>query len=108
MSQLGHLKLLLHIKSAMASLRTFLLISILHTLLCVPLAAFETDQFNLPPVPLVDIGDEVSEYFELSIRGAVDALNLQIYQHEKCIASPLRLKGCGSRSDETRALAAVR
>ena len=33
--------------------------------------AFETDQYNLPPVPLADIGDEVSEYVEDKLRLAV-------------------------------------
>jgi hypothetical protein len=33
--------------------------------------AFETDQFNLPPKPLGDIGDEVSEYTEENVRRAI-------------------------------------
>src|SRR4051794_110913 len=48
------------------------------------LLAFETDQFNLPPDPLADIGDEVSEHLESSIRSAVAGLNSQIKRHEKC------------------------
>ncbi len=34
--------------------------------------AFETDQYNLPPEPLADIGDEVSEYAEQNLRNAGD------------------------------------
>ena len=50
-------------------------------LLC-PIAGFgfETDQYNLPPVPLADIGDEVSEYVALNLRAAVDKVNSDIAQ----------------------------
>ena len=40
--------------------------------------AFETDQFNLPPVPLADIGDEVSEHVEETLRFAVAKVNADI------------------------------
>lgn len=52
------------------------------------LRAFETDQYNLPPVPLADIGDEVSEYVEENIGKAVDKINAEI---EEC------LKNAGSK-----------
>ena len=52
------------------------------TLICIlPLTsifAFETDQYNLPPVPLADIGDEVSEYVEDNFRKAIDKINAEI------------------------------
>jgi len=34
--------------------------------------AFETDQYNLPPKPLADIGVEVSDHVESKLRTAVD------------------------------------
>lgn len=47
--------------------------------------AFETDQFNLPVVPLADIGDEVAEYTGQNIRKAVDKLNAEIATLQKCL-----------------------
>lgn len=41
-------------------------------------AAFETDQYNLPPVPLADIGDEVSEYTKENILEAIKKINSEI------------------------------
>jgi hypothetical protein len=40
--------------------------------------AFETDQYNLPPVPLADIGEEVREYTVENIRLAVSKVNAEI------------------------------
>ncbi len=47
--------------------------------------AFETDQYNLPPQPLADIGDEVSEYTEQNLRKAVDKINAEIIQRQSCL-----------------------
>ena len=46
--------------------------------------AFETDQFNLPPVPLADIGDEVSQFTAENIRAAIIKINKQIEVEQKC------------------------
>lgn len=46
--------------------------------------AFETDQFNLPPKPLADIGDEVEEYVERNLREAVDKTNEKIRAIQGC------------------------
>lgn len=48
-------------------------------------AAFETDQYNLPPVPLADIGDEVTEYVEAKVRSAIAELNEEIEKNESCL-----------------------
>jgi hypothetical protein len=65
--------------------------SIFAALICIaamlqPLAVlgFETDQYNLPPVPLADIGDQVSEYVEDNIRKALANLNKEIAENEDC------------------------
>ncbi len=54
--------------------------------------AFETDQYNLPPVPLADIGDEVSEYVEQRLVEAAAKLNAEIDKAAKCVAD--NGKGC--------------
>src|ERR1700730_425940 len=36
---------------------------------------FETDQYNLPPRPLADIGDEVTEHVEQKMRQAIEQIN---------------------------------
>ncbi len=72
----------------------------------VTVAAFETDQYNLPPVPLADIGDEVSEYVEDNLRTAVAQVNADI---EKCInCLETIIKGCGSPNEESKKLANLR
>ncbi|MEO6656252.1 MAG: hypothetical protein ABIO36_09245 [Pyrinomonadaceae bacterium] len=71
--------------------------------------AFETDQYNLPPVPLADIGDEVSEYVEASLATAVDKVNADITKRQKCLdAIPPRPKGCGLTESERKTLALLR
>jgi len=47
--------------------------------------AFETDQYNLPPQPLADIGDEVSEYTEGNLRKAVEKINAEILVRQSCL-----------------------
>ena len=65
---------------------------LLRLLLCVLLLttatvclAFETDQYNLPPEPLADIGDEVSEYTEENLRKAIVKINNEIFVHQSCL-----------------------
>jgi hypothetical protein len=59
--------------------------------------AFETDQYDLPPQPLKDIGDEVAAHVELKIRIAIDKINAAISAADNCIAAGAahRLHGCG-------------
>lgn len=64
--------------------------TILRTVLSVVLllqsvTAFETDQYNLPPQPLADIGDELSEYVEQNIKKAVDKINAEIVRRQSCL-----------------------
>ena len=47
--------------------------------------SFETDQYNLPPQPLADIGVEVSGYTEQNLRKAVDKINAQIVWRQICL-----------------------
>lgn len=49
------------------------------------ISAFETDQFNLPPQPLADIGDEVSEYVEQNLRKAIEKINAEILARQSCL-----------------------
>jgi hypothetical protein len=78
--------------------------------------AFETDQFNLPPKPLGDIGDEVSEYAEENVRAAISKLNAEIQARLACLENPanktsaakeLKIK-CGSPEADRARLAYLR
>lgn len=52
----------------------------------VPFAiAMETDQYNLPKVPLADIGDEVSAYLETNFRSSIEKINAEIALRESCV-----------------------
>jgi hypothetical protein len=65
--------------------------------------AFETDQYNLPPKPLADIGAEVTDHVESKLRTAVDKANAEIQARQKCLAQGTEDNGgggCGSRNDE--------
>lgn len=59
-----------------------------------PLWAFETDQYNLPPEPLADIGNEVTEYVAEQLKLAAAKLNERIKAAEKCLIA--KQKGCDS------------
>ncbi len=63
--------------------------------------AFETDQYNLPTIPLADIGDEVSEYTERNIREAVEKVNKKIHEFERCSKS-LKLEEARRKCDFSR------
>ena len=52
------------------------------------LMCFETDQYNLPPTPLADIGPEVYEYTLENIRTAVEKINAKIGKENRCIDDP--------------------
>ena len=72
------------------------------------LLAFETDQYNLPPVPLADIGDEVSQYVEENLLTAVNKVNADIAAQEACLEDAKRAKSCGSMADTKKKLAFLR
>ncbi|NOT47404.1 MAG: hypothetical protein HOP17_06605 [Acidobacteria bacterium] len=48
------------------------------------LFAFETDQYNLPPEPLADIGEEVAEYVEDNLHKAIEKINIEIARLQEC------------------------
>ncbi len=56
--------------------------------------AFETDQYNLPPKPLADIGIEVNEYVESVVLKSIEKVNSEILQREMCLVN--RGKDCDS------------
>lgn len=68
-------------------------------LLLKPVFAFETDQYNLPPQPLADIGNEVSEYTESVLRQSVEKINSEILTRQACLENPS--SNCDS-SEKTR------
>jgi hypothetical protein len=92
-------------------LRTFAAL-VLVTALLVPkgtASAFETDQYNLPPKPLADIGAEVSDHVEQKLRIAVDKVNAEILARQKCLELATEVgKGCGSRNAEKSRLEYLR
>ncbi|MEP6900723.1 MAG: hypothetical protein ABJA66_03175 [Actinomycetota bacterium] len=70
--------------------------------------AFETDQYNLPPVPLADIGEEVSDYVEGNLRKAINKLNAEIAVHQSCLELNSKKTGCNSAEQERAELAGLR
>ena len=88
----------------------------LRLLLCITLLlqssvafAFETDQYNLPPVPLADIGDEVSEYTEENIQTALTKINAEIVERQACLENIIEKKAkCDSPEIERKRLAYLR
>ncbi|MEJ7622769.1 MAG: hypothetical protein WKF34_02130 [Pyrinomonadaceae bacterium] len=67
---------------------------------------FETDQYNLPPVPLADIGDEVSDHVEKSLFAVLASLNGEIAVRSKCLKTSTL--GCRGAEVERRKLAYLR
>jgi hypothetical protein len=73
--------------------------------------AFETDQYDLPPVPLADIGDEVSDHVEQRLRKAVERINAEIVVRQKCVtqgADGGHDSGCDSPKADLSRLAYLR
>ncbi len=71
--------------------------------------AFETDQYNLPPEPLADIGDEISAYIEQNVAEAVDDLNKKIAAQQACLFDiAARPRECGSAGDVEKKLGYLR
>jgi hypothetical protein len=71
------------------------------------LHAFETDQYNLPPVPLADIGDEVSEYVEENVQKAISKINAEIILRQRCLEGSSS-SHCDSREDDRARLEFLR
>jgi hypothetical protein len=93
-------------------MRTSVLLSVLLSFLLLavrPAAANETDQFNLPPVPLADIGDEVTSFIWDNIFDAAARINGEIDRHEACLngTAPKGAK-CQSNDVESKKLAELR
>ncbi len=65
-----------------------------------PASAFETDQYNLPPQPLADIGDEVSQHVEQRLLKAVEKINAEIRAHEDCLVKDVRPYGSEFGTDK--------
>jgi hypothetical protein len=65
--------------------------------------AFETDQFNLPPEPLADIGAEVSDYVKENVGRAIEKINAEIKQRSDCLESK-STKNCESSEKNRRRL----
>ena len=73
--------------------------------------AFETDQYNLPPKPLADIGDEVSQYVEQNLRKAVEKINTEIIVRQSCLENNFdnaKKKDCDSPDKERAELRFLR
>ncbi|MEZ5308848.1 MAG: hypothetical protein R2684_17015 [Pyrinomonadaceae bacterium] len=68
--------------------------------------AFETDQYNLSPVPLADIGPEFDEYLVATLDEVISETNAEIDEIENCLEN--KNVNCGKqrqmaeRSDELR------
>ena len=75
-------------------------------LLSQSIIAFETDQFNLPPQPLADIGGEVSDYVAENLQTAVDKLNSKISNSRNCLEN--RGKNCQKTESERAKLEYLR
>ena len=72
----------------------------------VQVSAFETDQFNLSPEPLADIGDEVTDYVAAQVADVAADLNDRIGLAERCLAE--KSVGCESKQKSQRSLAYLR
>src|SRR6266496_1829395 len=73
------------------------------------LSAFETDQYNLSPKPLADIGNEVAEHVEQGVRVAVEKVNAEIVRLRKCLVTEIdERKGCDSPNAATSRLEYLR
>jgi hypothetical protein len=71
--------------------------------------AMETDQYNLPPAPLADIGGEVSQFVRENVWTAVATLNAEIERHQACLSAPAdKHAGCRSAEKEQKKLLELR
>jgi hypothetical protein len=89
----------------------FLSLALIISILFTPAAAFamETDQYNRPPVPLADIGDEVAQFVHDNLWTAVAKINGEIGQHEACLnGTATKNIKCHSAKTELKKLAELR
>jgi len=71
--------------------------------------AFETDQYNLPPTQLVDIGDEVTQYVRENLLLALSDVNREITKHIACVDKTERAADdCRSAAEEETLLEHLR
>jgi hypothetical protein len=63
----------------------------------IPVYGFETDQYNLSPVPLADIGEEVDEYVAENLKDAVNKINAEINKIDTCLEHENAADGCFGR-----------
>ena len=70
--------------------------------------AFETDQYNLPTVPLADIGGEVTDYTLENIEKAVGKINAEIVEHQACLDKTSKKSNCDSIEKEKAKLKYLR
>ena len=71
--------------------------------------ASETDQYNLPPEPLFDIGDEVTDHISENLFAAVAKINAEIDELQGCLdGHPKRGSKCGSPQAEQSRLEYLR
>ncbi len=85
-----------------------LLLNLVFVLQPIASAAMETDQYNLSPMPLADIGAEVSEYVEESLFAAVAKVNADIAVHQACIDAAVKRSSCDQHEKAIKKLAYLR
>lgn len=87
----------------------FVRLCLCFVLLILPSAkfAFETDQFNLPPVPLADIGAEVHQYVKENVEIAIGKINREIKARQICLENQTT-KNCESATKNRRRLTYLR
>ena len=91
-------------------LKTTIIISLIVAVLAQPIGifSFETDQYNLPPEPLVDIGDEVTDYVQRQIDLAITRIDSEIVEVGACVESDPKDKNCDSPDELSKRLAYLR
>ncbi|HXI26539.1 MAG TPA: hypothetical protein VNG71_21975, partial [Pyrinomonadaceae bacterium] len=89
----------------MCQFRRFLAVS----LVCLAILAspptvtgFETDQYDLPPTPLADIGNEASDQIQQRIQEAIDEINGRILDDDLCLKSFYDSKSRSCNRDRAR------
>lgn len=70
--------------------------------------AFETDQFNLPPQDLADIGDEVTDYTKENLEKAIKKINAEILIRQTCLENNSKGAKCQSADKEKAKLEFLR
>lgn len=94
-------------------MKKILLFFIVTILLINPVAliAFETDQFNLSPEKLNDIGDEVTNYTKENLEKAIEKINAEILIRQECLTKISAKKGrekCDTPQEEQKRLEFLR